>query len=72
MRGAFRFAAVAFTTFALVTGYYAIRLRWEPSADFDVIGILFVLQNLPRLTAVFLTGGFTVAAVYYWVRSFAE
>ena len=75
MRGAgtlFRMAAAAFTLFAVVTGYYAFRMHWEPAADFDVIGILFVLQNLPRLTAVLLTGGFVVAAVYYWVRSLAE
>ena len=71
-RGVYRFASVAFTLFALVTGYYALRMHWEPPADFDVIGILFVLQNLPRLTAVILTGGFLVGAVYYWVRSRSE
>ena len=34
---------------------YTLRMDWVPSADFDVTGLLWLLQNLPRLFALVIT-----------------
>ncbi|HEX9894745.1 MAG TPA: hypothetical protein VGA78_12525 [Gemmatimonadales bacterium] len=65
----FRWTAAILALLAIAPGYYAARLRWAPAADFDVTGVLWVLQNLPRLTAFTLTGLCLVGAGYFWVRS---
>ncbi len=51
----YRIGALACALLAVVPGYYAVTLRWMPHIDFDVIGILWLLQNTPRLFAWFLT-----------------
>jgi len=61
--------AVACAILALVPGYYAVTLRWAPHADFDVVGILWLLQNLPRLVAWVLTAALGAAAFYLGVRA---
>jgi hypothetical protein len=65
----YKWGAVVMALFALVPGYYAVTLHWAPSADFDVTGILFVLQNLPRVTAIICTAVCTFTAVTFWIRS---
>lgn len=65
----FRFGAIACGVLALLPGYWALRLRWVPAADFDVIGFLWLFQNLPRLMAVLLAGLGFGAALYFAVRS---
>lgn len=61
--------AISCLLLALVPGYYAVTLRWAPRIDFDVIGILFLLENIPRLAAWMFTFGFLFAAGWFWVRS---
>jgi hypothetical protein len=46
-----------------------VTLRWAPHADFDVVGILWLLQNTPRLVAWLLTAGCLAGGGYCWVRS---
>jgi Ni,Fe-hydrogenase I cytochrome b subunit len=69
-RRVFRWGAVAMAVMALVPGYYALTLRWIPSADFDVTGMLFLMQNTPRLTAFVMTFIFVGAALAFLIRSF--
>ena len=57
---------------AVVPGYYAVTLRWAPRADFDVVGILWILQNGPRLFAWVLTSALGAAAIYFGVRAAAD
>ena len=65
VRQVYRWGAAVLALFALVPGYYAVTLRWAPSADFDVTGILFLMQNLPRFTAIVLTAAFVATAVTF-------
>ena len=30
-------------------GSFAMRLAWQPRTDFDILGVLFLMQNLPKL-----------------------
>jgi hypothetical protein len=69
MSKAYMIAATIFTGLALVLGYWCTRIRWAPRIDFDIIGFLWLLQNVAPLMLVamtFLVGG---VAVYCWVRS---
>lgn len=34
---------------ALLLGYRLSKIPWEPAAPFDIIGILWLIQNLPKL-----------------------
>ena len=65
----FLFGAVAVAALTAVPGYYALTLPWLPGVDFDVTGILWVMQNAPRLFAVVLTGIGLVVTVYFAARS---
>jgi hypothetical protein len=69
VRTVYRWCAVIVAALALVPGYYAVRLGWAPKVDFDVIGLLWLLQNVPRLTAIGLTLGALVGAGVLWTRS---
>jgi hypothetical protein len=65
----YRWSAVILGLLAIGPAYYAITLDWSPRVDFDVIGFLWLLQNLPRLTAFAITAGFLGIAVRSWLRS---
>lgn len=65
----YRFGAITCAVLALVSGYYAATLRWVPQTDFDIIGFLWVAQNLPRLFACFLTFILTGVAIHLAVRA---
>lgn len=67
-----RILAAALLALAVVPGYYALTLPWAPQADFDVIGVLFVLQNLPHIVAWFLTAILCVGAIGFWVYGLRE
>ena len=53
----------------LVPGYFVVKLRWVSNSDFDVTGVLFLMQNLPRLTAIIALVVAFGGAVSLWVRS---
>ena len=59
----FRAGAIVFVLLAIAPAYYAISLPWHAKTDFDIIGFLWIMQNLPRLFAWVLTCGFAFGAV---------
>lgn len=67
-RTLYRSGAVIMTAIALIPGYYAVTLPWIPAAGFDVLGILFVIQNLPHIMAWVLALGFLFGALYLGIR----
>lgn len=69
VRSVYRAGAILFGALALVSGYFAVTLPWAPHIDFDVTGLLWILQNMPRLLAWILTAVFGMGAIYAGVRS---
>lgn len=67
-----RLLAAALTGLALVPGYFAVTLPWEPKTAFDIIGFLHLVQNLPRLFALALTVGLGLGAIGLWVQVLRE
>ena len=65
-------AAIFFTATTLLLGYWCTRIRWAPRIDFDIIGFLWLMQNIPPLFLIALTVGSGVAAIYYWARAVAK
>lgn len=64
-----RAGAVIFALLSVPPGYYAMTLPWIASPDFDIIGFLWLLQNLPRLLAWGLTLGFACGAIVMGLRA---
>ena len=52
MKGYYRLATIASALISAVAIYFAASLDWQKQADFDVLGILWLMQNLPRLFAI--------------------
>lgn len=66
---AWRAVALFFTTLAAVFGLVSLRLRWAGShADFDVLGVLAVLQNIGPISVFLLFLTSALGAVYFWIR----
>jgi hypothetical protein len=42
---------------------------WADRIDFDVAGILWLLMNIPKLSAWLVAGVFGAVAVYFFVRA---
>ena len=61
-------AATVFTGLTLLLGYWCTRLRWAPRIDFDILGILWLFQNIPQLFLVTITLVAAGAAMYCWGR----
>jgi hypothetical protein len=57
----YRTAAVLFALLALAPADYAVMLPWEPRVDFDIIGFLWLIQNLPNLLALAIAIGLPLA-----------
>lgn len=68
LRRVHRVGAVLLALLALVPSWYAITLPWLPGADFDVLGILFLLQNMPRLAAIGAAVALWSGALYFGAR----
>jgi hypothetical protein len=69
MRTAYSITAAVFTLLTLVSGYWCTRIRWAPRIDFDILGFLWLVQNIPQLTLVLMTFCFAGLTVYCWMRS---
>jgi hypothetical protein len=69
MSRAYTIAATIFTGLTLALGYGCIRIRWAPRIDFDIIGFLWLVQNIVPLTLVVVTFFAGGVAVYCWIRS---
>lgn len=63
-----RVKAVFFTVLAITAGGIFLYLPWAPKIDFDITGFLFVLGNLPRITAFIAFLTFGGAAATFWTR----
>ena len=64
-----RGAALFFTTLAVIFGVVSLRMRWgHAHADFDVLGVMWLMQNVGQVgvLVLFLTSG--RGALYFWVR----
>lgn len=61
--------AAAFAGLALWTASLAARRGWQEAADFDIIGFLWLLTNLPTLFAWAMTLLFAVLAVTCLLRA---
>jgi hypothetical protein len=72
MSRAYTIAATFFTGLTLLLGYWCTRLRWAPRVDFDILGILWLFQNIPQLFLVTITLGSAGAAIYLWARRVVE
>ncbi len=68
MSRVYMIAATILSGLTLALVYYCTQIRWAPRVDFDILGFLWVLQNLAQLTLVAMTLFFGVAALYCWVQ----
>ena len=64
-----RTSAVIFALLALPPAYYAVMLPWGPRLDFDIIGFLWVIQNIPKLFASAIAVAFAYGAVVMALRA---
>lgn len=67
--GVYRFGAIVFAGFTLLGIYFLVRLPWAAKVDFDIIGFLWLLENLPKLAVAAGTVFAGAVALYCWVRS---
>lgn len=70
MRRFFLSSGIVLALLAGVGALLCSRMDWEPAAPFDVIGVLWLFQNLPRLMGVAITFGVAVAAAYCFVQAY--
>ena len=66
------FLAWLFTGLGIAATTAAIFLPWQKGADFDVLGILFILTNLIPIGLVIAALFFGAIAVSYWLRVLAR
>jgi hypothetical protein len=45
-------AGGVFAAVAVIAGILLLRIRWAPRADFDVVGLLWLMQNAAPISAV--------------------
>jgi hypothetical protein len=64
-----RFGAFLFAALGLVSAVVFARLRWRAGADFDVTGFFWLIQNVPRLTALVFCVLFFTTALWCVLRS---
>jgi hypothetical protein len=64
-----QFGSACFAACGVFCAVAFARLKWHAGADFDVTGFLWLIQNLPRLTALVLCVLFFALALWCWLRS---
>jgi hypothetical protein len=52
--------------------WWVTRLRWVPSVDFDVVGVLWLFRNAGRISAIVFAAIFGGMAAYCWIRAALE
>jgi hypothetical protein len=65
----FVIAGVALFSAAGVILLLASGLPWQPHLDFDVVGILWLLQNVPKLAALLSALPFIAGGLYCFGRA---
>ena len=63
-----KWVAIVFTVLALFSALSFRALSTEASADFDLLGVLWVMQNLGPVFSVLLAVIFAVIALQFWLR----
>lgn len=58
--------AVAATLLAGVFGWKVRTLQWQPQAPFDVLGVLWILSNIPALMLWGVFAGLVILAIGAW------
>ncbi len=58
--------AVVATLIAAAFGWMLRGVRWHPQADFDVLGVLWVLTNIPALMLWGVFVGLVLLALGAW------
>jgi len=53
----------------LAPSYYALTMRWEPKADFDLLGFVWLLGNIPQLLVCAVAISLLFAAVVFGLRA---
>ena len=66
------FFAWLFTGLAFAAGVAAILLPWQEGADFDILGILFIVTNIIPIAVICAAMTFGAVAVGYWLRVLAK
>ena len=60
--------AIVFTVLALLSALSFRAMSTQASADFDVLGVLWVMQNLGPVFTLLLAIIFAVIALQFWLR----
>lgn len=58
--------AVAATLLAGIVGWKVSSLEWQPQAPFDVLGVLWLLSNIPGLVLWGVFAGLAILAIGAW------
>jgi hypothetical protein len=66
---AWRAAALFFTTLAVIFGGVSLRMKWgHAHADFDVLGVMWLMQNVGQIGILLLFLTCALGALYFWIR----
>lgn len=65
---AWRFFAIVLSVLAAGFGVLLLRVRWARPTDFDIIGFLWLLQNILPLGVLILFLFCATGAAYYWFK----
>ena len=65
-------AAVLFFGFASLSALVYLFAPWQPKADFDMIGVLYVMQNAAPLFVFALASAATTVALGLWIEAVRE
>ena len=64
-----RVTAITVIVCAILDAALVVFVPWRPRADFDVIGILWIMQNIVPFTAVCIVSAIGVGALATWVTT---
>jgi uncharacterized YccA/Bax inhibitor family protein len=66
---AWRAAAFFFSILAVIFGVVALRMKWgHAHADFDVLGVIWLMQNAGQIAILVLFLICAIAALVFWIR----
>ena len=66
------YIALVLTVLTAVFGLFVQSLEWEPQASFDIIGILWLLSNIPTLAAWLLEFFLMALTIWSWWLALVE
>lgn len=60
--------AIIATALAVTMGIFVLSMPWVPLASFDIIGVLWLLSNIPQIVACGMLLGLSILALYAWIQ----